>query len=263
MTGQAHVFSEGDPSAWNDFAASHFVGREYELRHVIQGLTERKNILVTGPWGSGKTSLVRVALEQSSINLLKTQWISAYQYVRPGELIKVVQDAAKQRDLVIIDDLERAGVKPGPEIGNVVIQSGAQFILIAEDSWSKFLPSDADFIHIRLAPLSESEAVEILQKRMTAAGASLSIHEITEIAGQADGNVRQLLRLAEQTFLRGFGSAGRDPEVLLTFDSSSLNSDLAVDLLSALNDLYRALGGEALEIEDGESREFQVKGVLI
>jgi hypothetical protein len=209
--------------------AALFVGRRPELERLGRALAERLNVLVPGPLGSGRTSLVRhqrYRMRQGEGSRLG--FLDATSLTEPAAFLRAVGgvlgrevDAATPPAGVLALLAEADGLAPGalavdglsPAVAQVVFGQLRDevwqlpltwVVTCAERDEAAFLrpPADAFFdTTLRVGPMDEPDLRDLLRRR--ADPDELDDDAVAEAAALAGGNPRRAIDLARHLLLRG------------------------------------------------------------
>ena len=195
---------------------SPFVGRTRELRRLQQLLEDGRSVVVTGSYGSGRTSLVR---------RLETKLRRAYKFlfIGPSDTRVTLRDAVAyvlgggrsgrtsivRRPLcvVVFDDVVRVTPQRAKVIRRLLKDDRVRIILIAERVLAgdelvrvRGILNAAPVVHV--GPLSEADVQHYVATLVNAAGRPWSSSDLRGIARSTNGYALGM-RLTVEAALRG------------------------------------------------------------
>jgi hypothetical protein len=228
----------GRPLAPNPLDTPLFVDRERELALIRRSVDSRTNVLVLGPRGSGKTSLLRFA-EAAISSYHPTVYVEASVAPTPEGLLELLRwrllprttpsygyetMPESQQLLELVQSLAAVGEPDDPTVLILDEPRSPEIILtlfgrLRDEVWRLPIiwivsssasraallrpPTDAFFGSVvNLEPLDPDRAHELLRRRV---GEALTDQEIDQLVEAAGGHPRRLLNLARE-FLLGDAS---------------------------------------------------------
>lgn len=201
----------------SDYLPSKLMFREKELQQFVNNLKNRINTLIIGPVGSGKTSLVRLGIEQIEEKIefhyvdcaiYDTQYAvlreilprtQLMMYKSVYELIKYLSTVVKQNKKKMVVCFDNFNRLKEPEIVKKIINLGVHVVMIGRVERDHMVLTENVITYIpsllRLRNYSKGECLAILRDRakkaITPSAHSDKILEI--IAEKTHGNIARAL----------------------------------------------------------------------
>ncbi|MHB1584043.1 MAG: ATP-binding protein [Acidimicrobiales bacterium] len=196
---------------------AHFAGRAAESRLLASLIADGANVVLTGPVGYGKTSLLlRMAALVEAEGGTVTYADLLRMSVAPESAARVIEDACgapsttRGPAVLVLDGLDAV---PGPDealsdalrrLGDrrpelAVVVSGTSRLRTADATWRPW-PSAAATTHLSLGPIEEEVMVAFLRSCARAGGKSLGVETAAVVCGRAGPVPRHIQRLAHAAF---------------------------------------------------------------
>lgn len=168
-----------------------------EMRKFLQSFPKKRGIILHGPAGTGKTSLVLSAAKENNLEILE---LNASDLRNRLKLEQTVRPATEQRSLfkkgkiILMDEVDGVtGTDKGgiPELVKLVGSTKYPIIMTCNDVWqSKLSPLRARCKLVEMKPLKPLTLIEILKKISEKEGINKNINFLSQLAIKSQGDVR-------------------------------------------------------------------------
>tara|TARA_Y100000310_G_scaffold344076_1_gene454980 strand:+ start:5998 stop:7197 length:1200 start_codon:yes stop_codon:yes gene_type:complete len=208
-----------------------------EIKSFLQEFPKKKKALILhGPAGTGKTSLVQVAAKEANSEILELNSSDLRNRAKLEETLKPAteqQSLFKQSKILLMDEVDGVtGTDIGgvPELVRVIQTTKYPIIMTCNDVWqSKLSPVRAKSKLVEMKPLPERTIVSILDKVSKKEGIQENPHFLNQIAIKSQGDVRAALN-----DLQAY-SAGKD---IMTIDTQETR-DMEENIFNILRRLFK------------------------
>nr|WP_157463177.1 replication factor C large subunit [Caldisphaera lagunensis] len=203
---------------------------------------EKKALLLYGPPGVGKTSLVEAIANEYDLELLE---LNASDYRRTQDIKKTVANASQKRPLfkkmilILMDEID--GLSPRGDIGGVdelikiIPNTMNPIILTANDPWKDNLRPIREYVSmVEFKPLTLNQVISVLQGICNKENLECEREALKFIAEKSMGDLRGAINDLEAV-AEGYGK--------VTFNLVSVivkGRDKSVDLWRTLNGVFYA-----------------------
>lgn len=186
------------PRSYKDIVGQSKAIAEIEL--FLSQFPKKKALLLHGPAGLGKTSIVLAAAKEHDLEIFELNSSDLRNRVKLEEILKPASKQAslfKKGKLLLMDEVD--GVT-GTDIGGVseliriIEKTSHPIIMTGNDIWqSKFSPLRPKCKLVELKPLTPDQIVNILQVVATKEEIKENLHFLRQIAIKSQGDVRAAL----------------------------------------------------------------------
>jgi replication factor C large subunit len=171
-----------------------------QLKDFYHNFPKKKAMILNGPVGTGKTSLVLALAKEFNVELFELNASDLRNRVSLEEVLKPVTDQLslfKKGKIILMDEADgitgsdRGGL---PELIRLIVNSHFPIIITANDIWhKKFSPLRQKCSIIQLKELSNSIVLSLLQEISRKEHMQISDVALSSIAKQVRGDMRAAL----------------------------------------------------------------------
>jgi len=169
----------------------------FEIKSFLQEFPKKKALILHGPAGTGKTSLVLAAAKENNFELLE---LNSSDLRNRAQLEERLKPASQQSSLfhkskiLLMDEVDGVtGTDIGgvPELVKLISSTSFPIIMTCNDAWqSKLSPVRAKSKLVELKPLSVPTISSLLQKISKSEGLNESPYFLNQIAIKSQGDIR-------------------------------------------------------------------------
>jgi len=241
-----------------------------EVREFFQNFPKKKALILNGPVGTGKTSMVLALAAEEGLELFE---LNASDLRNRASLEEVLRPSIEQQSLfrkgklILMDEADgitgsdRGGV---PELVALITQTSFPIVITANDIWQKkFSPLRKKCQIISLKELAPSDIKQILIDVLHREGRRIKLETLNMIAIQSKGDVRaalndleSVLELGEEAAVEVIGEREKQSSI---FDALKMvfQSPVKEDTLRIFDDTQMQLDEILLWIEENIPLEYQ------
>ncbi|MEM1791017.1 MAG: replication factor C large subunit, partial [Desulfurococcaceae archaeon] len=169
------------------------------IKQWFEGKTpDKKAVLLYGPAGCGKTSLVEAIANEYNLELIELNASDTRSKEGLERVVKTtisLRSLTKRGKLILLDEVD--GISPREEYGAVetivdlISKTMYPIVLTANDPWSQHLKPIRDVsILIQFKRLTEAQVVQGLRRICQAEGIRCDDDSLRELAKRSEGDMR-------------------------------------------------------------------------
>ncbi|PIN90306.1 hypothetical protein COU60_01800 [Candidatus Pacearchaeota archaeon CG10_big_fil_rev_8_21_14_0_10_34_76] len=238
-----------------------------EIERFLKEFPKKKALLLHGPAGVGKTTLVLTAAKENNIEIFELNSSDLRNRAKLEEVLKPASMQAslfKKGKLLLMDEVDGVtGTDIGgvPELIRIIEKTSHPLIMTCNDVWnSKFSPLRQKSRLVELKPLSTDQITLILQKVAEKEDVKESLHFLRQLAIKSQGDVRAALNDFQIHVLDSTGSTDylepREKEDTI-FNILKAIFQQRKDFLDIFDNTKMSLDEILLWIEENIPKEYQ------
>lgn len=172
----------------------------FQLKSFLKEFPKKKALLIYGPAGTGKTSLVIAAAKENNLEIFELNASDLRNRAKLEEILKpatIQKSLFKKSKIVLMDEVDgvtgtdRGGI---PELARILNETKFPVIMTCNDVWhSKLSPIRAKSKIIELKPLDIGTIVSVLAKTAEKEELNKSPNYLKLIAIKSQGDMRAAL----------------------------------------------------------------------
>ncbi len=238
-----------------------------EIESFLKGFPKKKALLLHGPAGIGKTSLVLAAAKEHNLEIFELNSSDLRNRLKLEEILKPASAQAslfKKGKILLMDEVDGVtGTDIGgvPELVRIISKTSHPIIMTGNDIWqTKFSPLRPKCKLVEMKSLSTEQIVRLLERVAQKEGIKENTHFLRQLAIKSQGDVRAALNDFQIHVLDSSGSTDylevRDRDESI-FNILKLIFQQRQDFLDLFDNTKLSLDEIFLWIEENIPKEYQ------
>ncbi len=238
-----------------------------EIESFLKSFPKKKALLLHGPAGIGKTSLVLAAAKEHNLEIFELNSSDLRNRLKLEEILKPASAQAslfKKGKILLMDEVDGVtGTDIGgvPELVRIISKTSHPIIMTGNDIWqTKFSPLRPKCKLVEMKSLSTDQIVRLLERVAQKEGIKENTHFLRQLAIKSQGDVRAALNDFQIHVLDSSGSTDylevRDRDESI-FNILKLIFQQRQDFLDLFDNTKLSLDEIFLWIEENIPKEYQ------